>query len=246
MPTTAAPTKPRTKFPTIADVQERLGHVPESRILAFPAPGTATVQDLLDGSLTGDRLYELVDGILVEKGMGFREGSLATWLSHLLCAYLESNNVGHVAGSDGMIRFKLDLVRMPDVSFIRWDSVDDPVVIENPAGAFLEVPPDLAVEVLSPSNTRREMEIKLGEYAKAGVKLVWYIDPERKEVDVYPKCNPKHKRTLGVADTLDGGELLPGFAVQVERLFASRAPNPARKAAAPMPKGKGQKNPRKK
>ena len=103
-----------------------------------------------------------------------------------------------------LIRFKLDLVRVPDVSFIRWDSVDDPNEIENPAGAFLEYPPDLAIEVLSPGNTRGEMAIKLEEYAKAGVKLVWYVDPERKEVDVYPKGNPKRKKTLGMNDTLEG------------------------------------------
>jgi Uma2 family endonuclease len=80
---------------------------------------------------------------------------------------------------------------MPDVSFIRWDSVDDPDEIENPDGAFLEVPPDLAVEVLSPGNTPKEMAIKLDEYAKAGVKLVWYVDPDRKEVAVYPKGKKK-------------------------------------------------------
>lgn len=235
--------KPKTKFPTIADVQERLGHIPESRIRSFPAPGTATVQDLLDGSITGDRLHELVDGILVEKGMGYREGFLGAWISTLLNIYLQEHNLGLVAGSDGMIRFNLDLVRMPDVSFIRWDSVGDTDEIENPAGAFLEVPPDLAVEVLSPSNTRREMEIKLAEYAKAGVKLVWYVDPERKEVDVFPKGNPKRKKTLGENDTLEGNSVLPGFAVKVSRIFESRAP------AAKNPKSqstKSQTKPKKK
>ncbi len=228
MPTSPADTeteiKPKTKFPTIADVQERLGHIPESRIRSYPAPGTATVQDLLDSSITGDRGHELVDGILVEKGMGFREGFLAARLIGLFEMFLATDNIGLVAGADGMIRFKLDLVRVPDVSFIRWDSVDDPQEIENPAGAFLEVPPDLAIEVLSPSNTLREMEIKLAEYAKAGVMLVWYVDPERKEVDVYPKGNPKRKKTLTVADTLDGGTVLPGFTVQVARIFESRVP----------------------
>ena len=226
MPTSPADTetKPKTRFPTIADVQERLGHVPESRILSYPAPGTATVQDLLDGSITRDRPCELVDGILVEKGMGFREGSVAARLNHFIHSHLDVENVGHVAGADGLIRFKLDLVRVPDLSFIRWDSVDDTDVIENPAGAFLEVPPDLAVEVISPSNTRREMAIKLAEYAKAGVKLVWYVDPERKEVDVYPLADAERVTTRTVADTLDGGTVLPGFAVLVARIFASRAP----------------------
>ena len=95
---------------------------------------------MLDSSLTKDRLCELVDGILVEKGMGFREGFLGLWVGSPINAYLETNNIGLAAGLDGMIRFKLDLVRLPDVSFIRWDSVDDPNEIENPAGAFLEVP----------------------------------------------------------------------------------------------------------
>jgi Uma2 family endonuclease len=223
-------TKPKTKFPTIADVQERLGHIPESRILSFPAPGTATVQDLLDGSVTGDRLYELVDGILVEKAVGYREGGLGMWIGTLINLYLLENNLGYAAGADGMIRFKLDLVRMPDVSFIRWDSVEDPDEIENPAGAFLEYPPDLAVQVLSPGNTRREMEIKLEEYAKAGVKLVWYVDPERREVDVFPKANAKRKKTVGVGGTLDGGDVLPGFALPAAKIFEKRAPKkPGRK-----------------
>jgi len=218
----------KTKFPTFADVQERLGHIPEARILSFPAPGTATVQDMLDGSITGDRLVELVDGILVEKVMGYREGGLGLQIGFLIKLFLMEHNFGYAAGADAMIRFKLNLVRMPDVSFIRWDSVEDPDEIENPAGAFLEYPPDLAVEVLSPSNTKKEMEIKLGEYAKAGVKLVWYVDPERKEVDVYPKANPKRKQTFDINGTLDGGDVLPGFTLPVAKIFEKRAP--ARKA----------------
>jgi Uma2 family endonuclease len=228
-----ASTARRIKFATFADVQERVGHVPESRILSFPAPGTATVQDLLDNSITKGRPCELVDGILVEKAMGYRSDYIAAWMLHLIACFLDQNNLGAVAGSQGPIRFKIGLVRMPDVSFIRWDSVEDTDEIENPAGAFLEVPPDLAVEVLSPSNTRREMEIKLAEYAKAGVKLVWYVDPELKEVAVYPRGNPKRKKTFGVEGTLDGGDALPGFTLPVAKIFENRAP-----ARKPGKKGK--------
>ena len=71
------------KFPTIAEVQERVGHVPESRILSFPSPGSATVQDLLDSSITQGRICELVDGILVEKALGFRSDYIAFWIGHL-------------------------------------------------------------------------------------------------------------------------------------------------------------------
>ena len=219
-------TAPRIKFATLADVQERVGHVPESRILAFPAPGTATEQDLFDSSITNGHACELVDGILVEKAMGFRSDYLAFWIGHLIAVFLERNNLGTVTGSQSPIRFKLNLVRMPDVSFIRWDSVEDPDEIENPKGACLEVPPDLAVEVFSPGNTVREMKKKLKEYARAGVKLVWYVDPERREVDVYPKGNARRKKTLTVVDTLEGGNVLPGFTLPVAKIFAKRAPAP--------------------
>jgi Uma2 family endonuclease len=180
--------------------------------------------DLLDDSITNGRLCELVNGVLVEKTMGFREGAIGTRIRFLIRTYLETHNIGLVAGADSGIRFKLDLVRMPDVSFIRWDSVDDPNEIEDLAGAFLEYAPDLVVEVLSPGNTRREMEIKLEEYARAGVRLVWHVDPERKEVDVYPKAAPKRKRTVAAGGSLDGGDVLPGFAMPVAKIFERRAP----------------------
>jgi Uma2 family endonuclease len=214
----------KTRFPTFAEVQARIGNVPDDRILVFPAAGTATVQDLLDSSVTGGRVCELVDGILVEKAMGYKADCIGIWIGYLLLNFLAENKLGKVSGAQGGMRFKLDLVRMPDVGFIRWDSVDDPDEIENPPGAFLEYPPDLAVEVLSPGNTAEEMEVKLGEYAKAGVKLVWYVDPERQEIEVYPKGKTRGKKTLGVGDTLDGGDVLPGFSVPVAKVFETQAP----------------------
>ena len=217
-------TATRSPFRTIADVQERLGYVPVERIITRVLPGCATEQDLLDTSITGDRGCELVDGILVEKAMGFRADYLGIWIGHLLLNYVAVNNVGGVGGAQGGVRFRVGLVRMPDVTFTRWDSVDDPDDIEDPDGAFLEYAPDLVVEVLSPGNTRREMEIKLAEYAKAGVKLVWYVDPERKEVDVYLKGNPRRKKTYGIGSVLEGGEVLPGFTLPVAKIFEKRAP----------------------
>ncbi|HYH69608.1 MAG TPA: Uma2 family endonuclease [Urbifossiella sp.] len=213
-----------TCFPTFADVQRRLGDVPAERVRTFPPPGTATVKDLLNPKITGDRLCELVDGILVEKAMGWREGGLGLWIGSLLNMFLIENNVGYAAGSDGMVRFKLNLVRMPDVSFIRWDSVDDPDEVFNPSGAFLEVAPDLVIEVMSPSNTKREMEIELEEYAKAGVELAWYVYPKRREVDVYPDARPGGMFTVGIDGMLDGGVAVPGFVLPVAKVFEDRTP----------------------
>jgi len=176
---------------------------------------------------------ELVDGILVEKPMGARAEYLGFWIGYRLADFVRANNLGALFGSQGPMRFKLGLVRMPDVSFIRWDSVEDTDDLEEPDGAFVEYPPDLAVEVLSPGNTPKEMAIKLDEYARAGVKLVWYVDPERKEVDVYPKGNPRRKKTVGLGGVLDGGDVLPGFTLPVAEIFKKRAP-----AKRPGKKGK--------
>ena len=224
---------PVRKYDTFADVLERVGHVPADRVLVQPVPGTATETDVLDRAIVGEWPTELIDGILVRKACGLRKGVLSARIAFLLGLVVYEQNLGEMAGPRGPIRLRPGLIRAPDLSFIRWDSVDDPEEIANPAGAFLEYPPDLAVEVLSPSNTRREMEIKLEEYAKAGVKLVWYVDPERKEVDVYPKGSPKRKKTVGVGGTLDGGDLLPGFTLAVAKIFEKRAP-----AKKPGKKGK--------
>jgi Uma2 family endonuclease len=227
----------RTKYPTIADVQARIGDVPVERILSYPAPGTATEADLLDNSITGGRPCELVDGILVEEAVGFRYEYAEMRIALLIAQFLEQRNLGAVVGSQGPVRFRPGLVRMPDVSFIRWDSVDDTDEIEEPDGAFLEVPPDLAVEVLSPSNTRKEMDIKLAEYAKAGVRLVWYVDPDRKEVKVYPKGKERGKKVVGLGGVLDGGDVLPGFALPVAKIFEKRAP--AKKGGRKAKPGRG-------
>src|SRR5687768_779177 len=128
---------------------------------------------------------------------------------------------------------------MPDVSFVRWDSVDDPEEVENPSGAFLEVAPNLVIEVMSPSNTRREMEIKLEEYAKAGVELAWYVDPKRREVDVYPGARTEGRFTVAIGGTLDGGEVVPGFVLPVAKLFEKRAPTGRKNGRSPKQPKKG-------
>ncbi|MCU0705869.1 MAG: Uma2 family endonuclease [Fimbriiglobus sp.] len=222
-------TLPAPRFPTIGEVQTRLGDVPVHRILSLPAPGTATANDLLDPHITRGKGVELVDGILVRKPMGFREDYIAILLICEIGRYLDEHNIGAICGSQGLIRFMPNLVRLPDVTFTRWDSADDPADIEDPDTAFLDVTPDLVVEVLSESNTPREMQIKLGEYAAAGVKLVWYIDPDAKTVTVYPKGRERGKKVLGEGDTLDGGKVLPGFALPVADLFAPRAPKTTKK-----------------
>lgn len=220
MPTTAN----GVRFHTLTDLQERIGNVPTDRVRLTPPPGTATEADLLDTTITGDRGMELIDGVLVEKAMGARAEYIAFWLGLVIQNFASERGIGAVYGSQGPVRFRIGLVRLPDVSFFRWDSVEDTDDIEDPDGAFVEVVPDLVVEVISPSNTPGEMTIKLAEYAAAGVALVWYVDPDAKEVTVYPKGKERGKKVLGVDGVLDGGSVLPGFTLPVATIFAKRAP----------------------
>jgi len=230
-PATATPVcpVPAFRFRTLAEALERVGNVPAHRILTRPPLGTATVLDVLDPEVTGGWGVELVDGILLEKTMGADEDAVGVWLSAHIVFFAARHNLGRTFGAQGGVRFSDGVVRIPDVSFIRWDSVDDPSELDPLPGPFLHVAPDLVVEVLSESNTLREMQIKLGEYAAAGVKLVWYVDPDAKTVTVYPKGRERGRKVLGVGDTLDGGKVLPGFTLSVADLFASRAPKATKK-----------------
>jgi Uma2 family endonuclease len=168
-----------------------------------------------------NRLFELVDGVLVEKAMGFYESFLAIRLAQFLLAFVERHALGIVAGEAGMMRFAPGLVRIPDVSFVSWDRLPQRRVPRQP---IPELVPDLAVEVLSEGNTRREMEQKLREYFSAGVRLVWYVDPVLQEVHVYTA--PDQREVLTADHTLHGGEVLPGFTLPVRQLFAEPMEGP--------------------
>ena len=201
---------------TVADLIASLGDVPPSRVRLDPPPGTATEADLLRLMAREDRLYELVDGTLVEKPMGWKEALLATWLAFRLQQFLLENDLGAVVGADGTLRLRNLLVRVPDVAFVRWENVPP----DDELPQIPDLAPDLAVEVISPSNTPGEMARKRREYFRAGTRLVWQVYPDRREVEVY--TSPARFRTLGLADTLDGGTLLPGFRLPLADLFAER------------------------
>src|SRR3712207_3727837 len=106
---------------TLADLHERLGRVPLSRIRCHPAPGTATEADVLVYPRGEKRLCELVDGVLVEKPQGYYESLLAAWLIRFLGRFLDAHDPGMVLGADATLRLAPGLVRLPDVSFIAWE-----------------------------------------------------------------------------------------------------------------------------
>jgi len=200
---------------TMDDLLEQLGGVPLDRIRFYPPPGTATERDVLDAEQRDNRLCELVDGVLVEKVMGFREAILAGALVRLLANYVVPRNLGYVAGADGMLRLFPGLVRIPDVAFASWDCFPEGRLPEEP---IPELAPDLVVEVLSRSNTSREMRRKLREYFAAGVRLVWMVDLEQRTVTVHTDVDAC--AAFDQESCLDGGAVLPGFVLPLRDLFS--------------------------
>jgi len=200
---------------TAADWHRSLGNVPLSRVVFDPVPGTATVQDVLR-FVDGDekRLVELVNGTLVEKPAGLRESVIASHLIHALGKVVSLDRAGFVSGEAGTIRMRNGNVRMPDVAFFRREDLPGGKLPPEPAPRLA---PALAVEVLSENNTDEEMRIKVHEYFQSGVRVVWMLDPDTRTLRVYDA--PDRFRQLTADDTVDAGNLLPGFAKRVGELF---------------------------
>jgi Uma2 family endonuclease len=209
MPATSSPIQ------TLADLLDRLGNVPLDRVRFRPYPGTATVQDVIEVERREGKLCELVEGVLLEKAGGCNESRLAVFLGGLLNAFVIPRNLGIVTGPDGTIRLMANLVRIPDAAFTSWDRLPGR---RRPAPPVPHLAPNLAVEVLSRSNTPGEMVAKRQDYFAAGVELVWEIDPVARTVAVY--TSPTQSTVLRAADTLDGGAVLPGFTLPLPDLFA--------------------------
>jgi Uma2 family endonuclease len=209
------PTQPNPSW-TIDQLRRYFGMIPADRILLDPPPGTATEKDAVWINEHGNRLCELVDGVLLEKAMGADESEIGLWLGRWIFPYLQEHHLGKLLGADALLKLMPGLLRAPDVSFISWE--------RYPKGKpkVPAVAPDLAVEVISESNTKKEIARKRREYFTCGSRLVWEIDPRKETVEVYTSL--KKCKVLGVKDTLDGGKVLPGFKLRVAELFLPPGP----------------------
>src|SRR5262249_41457556 len=156
-----------------------------------------------------------VDGTLVEKAVGFFEDRLGSVLLYFFETYLDKHNLGFCVGAQAMMRIVPERVRLPDVSFISWNKLPKRRVPTKP---IADLVPDLAVEVLSKGNTRREMKIKREEYFRGGARLVWEINPKKQSARVY--TSPNRFQEIGPDGVLDGGDVLPGFMLPLKQLFA--------------------------
>ncbi len=160
---------------------------------------------------------ELWDGVLmVREACGFDSGSVATTISALLYGHVSRRKLGRLSDSSGGFVLARDPDRMlvPDVSFVAAERLK--IIVP---GKFAEGPPDLAVEVRSPSDSWISVVRKTGIWLAHGTKVVWAVDPEARIV-VVSRGIDLPPETLTANDTLDGAPVLPKFRVKVARLFS--------------------------
>jgi len=200
---------------TIADLLAQLGDVPANRVRLLPIPGTATAKDVVGVEAREDRLCELVQGTLVEKVMRFDESVLNGLLCAFLANHVRPRKLGILTNASGMFRLKPGLIRIPDIAFLSKARYRRG---KRPKGPIAKIAPDLVVEIISKGNTKTEMRWKLREYFEAGVLLVWYVDAKSHTVQVFTAVD--RSVTLGEDETLDGGNVLPGFRLPLSQLFA--------------------------
>jgi Uma2 family endonuclease len=181
-----------------------------------PENGTSESQSSILVSVPDDMLYEVVDGKIVEKILGVFEADIATLLIRFLAPFVAAHRLGRVLGET---IFRIDqaksLQRRPDVAFVsdaRWPAHRKP-----PKVAVWDMVPDLAIEIVSPSNTADHVQEKIHEYFTAGVSRVWVVYPGQQEVYVYATATQVQIVPLG--QDLDGGELVPGFRLPLTALF---------------------------
>jgi Uma2 family endonuclease len=156
---------------------------------------------------------ELVDGELVMSPANLEHEYIGARLTERLSQHVRKNGLGFVFTSSAGFVLGQNL-RSPDVSFVSKERLGG---AKRPPKKFGNFAPDLAVEILSPSDSLRRLGDKLGEYFESGTRLIWVIDPDAGTVTVYRSLT--HVRVLTVSDNLDGGEVIPGFQMSVKELF---------------------------
>ena len=173
-----------------------------------------TPEDLLE--ITDRPMPELIDGELVEREVGQKSDSIAASALAIIWMFVNEARLGLVNGAQGSYQIfpgEPTKVRIPDVSFTRWDRLPS----REPAAGHGRVVPDLIVEVVSPNDTYSSVQAKVAEFLAVGVRLVWILVPETRSVEVHRGDHTG--LTLLLGDILDGEDVLPGFRCEIASLF---------------------------
>ena len=173
-----------------------------------PEIAKMTLEEFLESDLEG---YEYVKGELFPvPPTSIEHGDISMNLISLLNSYVRENQLGRVYMPDTGFRVG-ERVLMPDIAFLSNEHIPDDRSKASP------VPPDLAVEVVSPSDTLRRVEEKVFAYLEAQTQLVWVLSPTFKTVTVYR--SETEITVLTRNDTLTGENVVEGFSCQVAELF---------------------------
>jgi Uma2 family endonuclease len=160
--------------------------------------------------------YEVVNGELVMSPKNnFQHGDICGRILRRIGAHAELHRLGVVCDSSTGFWMNNHNCRAPDVSFI---SKTRRAGLKKPTTEFFKGAPDLAIEVLSPNNSRREMEERLRDFFESGAQLAWIIDPETESAEICRSMTGR--RLLGPGGELDGENVLPGFRCKLSELFA--------------------------
>lgn len=190
-----------------------------------------TPEDLL--AMPGGEHYELIDGVPVEKTMSLLSSRVEITLARILDDHCVGKDLGWILGPTCGYRcfpWKPRQVRRPDVSFIARSRLP---AAEHWSDGYVTIPPDLAVEVTSPSDEVYNLELKVEEYLRAGVQLVWVIHPEVRAIQVI-RADGSGVR-LRAGGELSGEDVLPGFRCPVDALFPPAGPQEPETAAVEAP-----------
>lgn len=199
---------------TLVELANRFGDIPPTRICMNPPPGQATEEDMLFFREHEGRLFELVDGTLIEKTMGNFESHVAGIIFARLFNYLVANPIGVPIYGDTQLKLRRGEIRLPDVGFLSKERARQSGYPRSQKVAA--VAPNLAVEVISEGNSQKEMDDKLQEYFRAGTEEVWYVYPETR--DLHQFTSPAAP-TIHQGDSLITTPLLPGFELKLVEIF---------------------------
>ncbi|MEO1290716.1 MAG: Uma2 family endonuclease [Chloroflexota bacterium] len=177
-----------------------------------------TIEDLWE--LVSEDDYQFAElhygELIVESGSGAVASIVAGYLAYKIGNFVHENNLGYVTGADGhyVLSEDDDVAVIPDVAFVSKDRMPKPVPVK-----FLHIAPNLAIEVISPSERAKDIRQKIELYLKYGTDLVWTIYPSLQRIDIHRQTNKSQAETLGIEDTLSGENVLEGFTLPVKEIF---------------------------
>ena len=198
---------------------------PSASASSLPVPGQRLPAPRHGRAMTAEELFRLPDDncrhALVRGELqrmaaaGFRHGAVIMNVAGPLSQHVKAHGLGVLCGAETgfVLERDPDTVLAPDVAFVRRERI----LASGLPATFWEGPPDLAVEVTSPGDTRREVAEKAASWLAAGTRLVWVVDPQRLVVEIHePDGTP---RRLERTDVLEGEPLFPGFRLPVTDIF---------------------------